>query len=116
MSGQVERDSRGRLLPGSKLSPGRPKGSRTLLSEQFCDDLRAQWEESGEEVLRQLVREDPTTFAKLVCQLVPKNVELDVSQLKVVDISFIGYDEEDFLGPPDECVIDGVLVGESEEI
>jgi hypothetical protein len=63
----VQRDEFGRLLPGSKLSPGRPKGSKSKFSKDLINSY-AQMAANGEfeEVMQRLKDDNPTAWAKLV--------------------------------------------------
>ena len=53
---------------------GRPKGSRSKLSESFLRDVCAEWEEKGIEALRTVRETDPSTFIRVIASLVPKEV------------------------------------------
>ena len=54
-NGLDQRDAKsGRFLTGSNGGPGRPRGSRNLLSEDFLRDLHKEWEMSGNELPREL--------------------------------------------------------------
>lgn len=69
------RDAKGRFLNGVKAGPGRPKGSRSKLSEDFLRDLAAQWEKSGVYALERLAGSDPASFVKIVASVLPKQME-----------------------------------------
>ena len=65
------------LRPGQSGNPaGRPKGSRNKLSEAFLRDFCALWEELGDEALRRMAAEDPSTFVRAAVALIPKHHEL----------------------------------------
>jgi hypothetical protein len=66
------RDKTGRFVSGN---PGRPKGSRNLLSERFLLDLRNEWETSGVECLRRVAKDQPHIFVKVVAGLLPQQVD-----------------------------------------
>lgn len=79
----AQKDERGRFLPGNSLG-GRPKGSRQKLATQYTDDVYALWQEGGKEVLRKLMRDKPAVFARLVSELVPRNVNIDVEHHSIM--------------------------------
>jgi hypothetical protein len=67
--------------PGHSGNPnGRPKGSRSKLSEQFLSDVYDVWEVSGKEALNTALEDKPMEFAKMMAGLLPK--ELNVSTSK----------------------------------
>jgi hypothetical protein len=51
------------------------RGARSRLSAAFVDALAADWAEHGDAVLAKVRTENPATYAKLVAELVPKQVE-----------------------------------------
>jgi hypothetical protein len=75
----VERDVKtGRFLVGSKPGPGRPVGSRNLLTTQFLDDLKSCWERNGASVLERVARDEPAALLKTVAMLLPREAQLDI--------------------------------------
>ena len=58
---------------------GRPKGARSKLSESFLADALEAWEERGKEALAEMATEKPGDFAKMIAQLVPKEIDLSSS-------------------------------------
>jgi hypothetical protein len=68
--------------PGQSGNPaGRPKGSRNKLAEAFVADCHQAWIEHGPEAIQRVLEEDPATFLKIVAGLLPKDVNLKVSNL-----------------------------------
>ena len=61
---------------GNKLG-GRPKGSRSKLSEAFLADVNALWLTHGNQALRDMLQDSPTKFCQMVSLVVPKSLELD---------------------------------------
>jgi hypothetical protein len=53
---------------------GRPKGSRSKLSESFLRDVCAEWEKNGIDALRKVREDDPSTFIRVIASLVPKEI------------------------------------------
>ena len=64
------RDARGRYLKGWAGGPGR--APRDALRELYVDDLFAVWKRHGRQALRQVCREDPATYLRLMIGLVRK--------------------------------------------
>ena len=69
-----------KFKPGQSGNPlGRPKGARSKLSESFLADALEAWENNGKEALAEMAREKPGDFAKMIAQLVPKEIDLSSS-------------------------------------
>jgi hypothetical protein len=107
--GQVQRDEKGRLLPGSVLSLGRPKGARARLGEKFSKAMLADFKASGAEAIERFRQEDPGGYCKAIVSMMPRAVSVDVDTLKTVVVDFLGYDEDAFDG---ELIEDVELVEE----
>jgi len=58
---------------------GRPKGARNRLSKAFVDALAADFEQHGEAVIKILRSESPSDYCRLVAGLVPKELDLEVT-------------------------------------
>jgi len=70
--------NRGQWQPGQSGNPaGRPKGSRSKLSEAFIKALADDFSEHGVAVIQQVRSERPQDYLKIVAALQPKQVELD---------------------------------------
>ncbi len=65
----------GRFLAGNSGNGGRQVGSRNKLTTEFVDDLYAEWRRSGPSVLKRLAADDPGAFARLVAQILPKELD-----------------------------------------
>ena len=97
---QVQRDQRGRFLPGRANCGGRPKGERNRLAESFFQDLNEVWQKRGLTSLEKLVEQDPVTFARLIGSLMPKQaasailVGTQIAELNkpTVEVSLVGID------------------------
>ncbi len=87
-----QRDSKGRFLSGNKPGPGRPKGSRSAISEDFLQSLHREWQRSGDEALARVAKETPHIFVKVVANLLPK--EIDIDQALTVNLKLLA--ERDF--------------------
>ena len=66
--------------PGESGNPaGRPKGSRNKLSEEFVNELYADWCQHGSEVLKTVRETRPEVYVKVVASLLPRKVEAEIS-------------------------------------
>ena len=64
----------GRFLPGNNGGPGRPKGSRQKLSDQFFHDLAEAWQTKGQVALQEMIAERPHEFVKTIAGLQSKEI------------------------------------------
>src|SRR5262245_13286072 len=65
-----------RFEPGNKLG-GRPVGSRNRLSEVMLSMLAADAAENGAEVIKRVREEDPSTWLRCMCSLMPKQLAIE---------------------------------------
>jgi hypothetical protein len=66
--------------PGQSGNPaGRPKSSRNRLSEDFVRDLSDAWQRHGVQALDTVAIDDPSTFVRVIAQLMPRDVNLSVA-------------------------------------
>ncbi|CAM2193242.1 protein of unknown function [Paraburkholderia kururiensis] len=77
-----KRDDGGRFLPGFVHSPGRPKGSRNKLGEDFLSKLQADFQQHGAEVIQKVREEKPDVYLKVVASILPQQVEVRVDPLE----------------------------------
>jgi hypothetical protein len=76
---QADRDeTSGRFLPGNKRG-GRPKGSRDRHSRNFLNAFADDFEQHGVQVIAKVREEQPATYLKIACDLLPREATLDVS-------------------------------------
>ena len=74
--------------PGQSGNPkGRPKGSRNKLSEQFFRDLCDAWQAFGKPALMTAAWTHPVEFVRIVAQLMPKDVEATVTNIRAERMS-----------------------------
>lgn len=57
-------------------NPGRPKGSRNKLGEEFIKALYADFEEHGPAVIATVRQEKPDQYLKVVASVLPKEVKV----------------------------------------
>jgi hypothetical protein len=56
---------------------GRPRGSRSRITEAFLRDFEEEWRESGAGALKRLAENSPDKFAQIAASLLPKQVEVE---------------------------------------
>ncbi|HOZ32920.1 MAG TPA: hypothetical protein PLM52_08565 [Tabrizicola sp.] len=74
----IGRDDAGRFAPGN---PGKPKGARTKLGEQFLSALQEDFEAHGVEAIQTVRTERPQDYIKVIASLMPKDLNLNVNNL-----------------------------------
>lgn len=72
----------GRFLAGNNLSPGRPKGSRNKLGEQFIQDLYEDWKTGGVEAIKAVRASKPDAYLKVIASILPKELNVNVSEFE----------------------------------
>ena len=85
MADESERDDKGRFLNGAKPGPGRPKGSRAKLGEEFVADLQAAWKEKGREVIDAVIETRPQDFLKVVAGILPKQIDVKTNAVNELE-------------------------------
>ena len=70
-----------RFEKGNAGGPGRPKGARNKLSEDFISDVQESWKENGAEALKTMKDEDNSSYVKMVASLVPKDYNINVNDM-----------------------------------
>lgn len=77
MSAEGQTDPKtGRFLTGNNASPGRPKGARNKLGEDFVQKLQADFAEHGKKAIETVRQERPADYLKVVASLLPKQIEV----------------------------------------
>jgi hypothetical protein len=67
---------------------GRPQTARQKLSESFVSDLQAAWKESGKEIIKRMVEEDPAKLLDAIVKIIPKQIEAEISHtINALDLS-----------------------------
>lgn len=75
-TGAVRADHLTRFQPGN---PGKPKGAKNKLAEDFFADMHAAWETSGKAAIAAMIVEKPAEFVKCVAGLVPKDHNITIN-------------------------------------
>lgn len=60
-------------------NPGRPKGARNKLGEEFLQDMLADWTENGKAVIEAVRADKPDQYLKVVASILPKEMNLRVN-------------------------------------
>ncbi|PDT82922.1 hypothetical protein [Sinorhizobium sp. BJ1] len=60
-------------------NPGRPKGSRNKLGEQFIADLYEDWQAHGVETLQKVRADKPDQYLKVVASILPKDLNVNIN-------------------------------------
>lgn len=79
-----ERDDKGRFVVPPK-SPGRPKGSRNQLGEDFIKALHADFQEHGIAAIQSVRTNKPDAYLKVIASILPKQVDLKVNDYDGMD-------------------------------
>jgi len=69
----MSRDNLGRFKSGNIGGPGRPKGSRNRLAEDFLTDVCADWKQHGIKVIADVRKKYPAVYLRTVASLVPRD-------------------------------------------
>lgn len=65
-----------RFKPGN---PGKPKGVKHRLQENFLKDVHEAWEQNGATAIQQMIADKPGDFVKMVASLMPKEATLNIN-------------------------------------
>ena len=60
-------------------NPGKPKGAKHRLQEDFVKDVQAAWETKGAQAITDMITDKPGDFVKMVASLMPKDVTLNIN-------------------------------------
>lgn len=75
-TGEIRADHLTRFKPGN---PGKPKGVKHKLQENFLKDVQEAWEEKGKEAITLMIADKPGDFVKMVASLMPKEATLNIN-------------------------------------
>jgi hypothetical protein len=64
---------------------GRPKGSRNKLSEQFFEELCADWQKGGAEAIAKTRQEQPAIYLRVVASLMPQQHKIENEYSNMTD-------------------------------
>jgi len=71
---------KGQFEKGHAGGPGRPKGSRNKLTEDFLSVLQADFNEHGAEAVIKMREEDNTQYVKTIASLMPKDHNININE------------------------------------
>ena len=71
-TGEQRADHATRFKPGN---PGRPKGARHKLSENFVKALAADFEQHGSAAIVSVREEKPDQYLKVIASIIPKEID-----------------------------------------
>ena len=74
----AERNAKGQLVPGHPGGPGRPKGSRHKLGEDFLAALLDDFQENGVAAIAAAREQNPSAYLKTIATILPKSLEVDL--------------------------------------
>lgn len=94
-------EASGRFLPGNSGNGGRKKGARSKLGEAFLEDLRDAWNELGVEALKLCATEHPEKFVKIIADLMPRDVNLNIATIDAADFATKFRTACELLGNPE---------------
>jgi hypothetical protein len=110
---EQRRDEDGRFLMGNIGGPGRPKGSRNKLAQDFIDKVYEDWQAHGAKAIIAMREQSPSKYCSLVAALIPQHFKVEHDhtlmlneeelRAKMVEIRTKLLDSDvdpDLLGPP----------------
>jgi hypothetical protein len=62
-------------------NPGRPKGARNKLGEQFIADLYDNWQKHGAETIETVRAQKPDQYLKVIASILPKDLNVNINQM-----------------------------------
>ena len=63
-------------------NPGRPKGARNKLGEEFIKDLLADWQTNGKAAIEEVRAKRPADYLKVIASILPKDINFRVGDLE----------------------------------
>ena len=74
------RDDHGRFQTGNIGGPGRPRGSRNKLNDDFIAAIYEDWTNHGPAVLARVRKTNPTAYLRIVAALCPVRLDVETHQ------------------------------------
>src|SRR5215831_4755894 len=74
---EQRRDQGGRFLMGHNGGPGRPKGSRNKLAQDFIDKVYEDWQAHGAKAIIAMREQSPSKYCALIAALIPQHFKFE---------------------------------------
>ena len=75
--GKSGRNAGGRFISGNIGGPGRPKGARNRLGEEFLQAVYDDWAKHRATVLGQVREKSPTAYIRVIASLLPRHLAIE---------------------------------------
>lgn len=95
---EIEDDPRPRFVTGGKPGPGRPRGGRNKIAENFITAYCEDFQVHGKAVIEKVRVENPAFYLKIGIDLLPKdvNLRLDGGDMFVVRAPTVAMSSEEW--------------------
>ena len=70
-----------RFKPGNPGGPGRPRGARNKLGEDFIKALADDFDQHGVAVIQEVRATDPVQYVKVIAGILPKELNVQINPL-----------------------------------
>lgn len=85
------------FVKGGNGGPGRPKGSRNKLQEDFLKDFCEAWDKHGKEALLQVAMNEPAKFVQVAAGLLPKQEEIEITHRSIMRMPDVAKDAAEWI-------------------
>jgi hypothetical protein len=72
---------------GHKGGPGRPRGARNKLGEDFLTAVYSDWAEHGASVLSEVREKNPAVYLRVIASLVPQHLAIETIENEMDEMS-----------------------------
>lgn len=77
----IQRDARGRFLPGHNFSQGKSRGARNRIGTALLENIADDFEKHGSQVVQVVREERPVDYLKICLSVLPKDLTLTINPL-----------------------------------
>ncbi|MEQ8510754.1 MAG: hypothetical protein RIB43_17260 [Rhodospirillaceae bacterium] len=77
----IQRDARGRFLPGHNFSQGKSRGARNRIGTALLEAIADDFEKHGSHVVEVVREERPVDYLKICLSVLPKDLTLNINPL-----------------------------------
>jgi hypothetical protein len=74
---EQQRGHGGHFLMGHNGGPGRPKGSRNKLAQDFIDKVYEDWQAHGAKAIIAMRKQSPAKYCALIAALIPQHFKVE---------------------------------------